>query len=335
MKKKIALFLMALALFLVYANNVFSEKLDVPFLSQAYPGEPHYIGQWGPATKNCGPVSVIMAVSYHLGVAPEPQNIKTLNNWMVEEGIIDSVDGYNGDYTDVIDLKKIATEYYEFPCVIVKQENDIDFLRKEIAAGNPVIVGVTIDMSATGSKHFMVITEVTDSGVIVNDPGHSEATTLDNDLRNKIRTFSQFQTSWSKNGYASVVITKAGRFADGIHDGSSEAIAQAYIIHGGASTFGKAWDNGGGVWTHSWPDNSSDPDAIYLQDFLNGDHWWVIAYNKFECEAFPIHGRILDKWMSDTGYANYGPPVECEKYWNAQNGHKIVYQHFTNIKKFF
>ncbi len=92
-------------------------------------------------------------------------------------------------------------------------------------------------------------------------------------------------------------IYQVGNYADGWQrEKGSKAIAEAYIIHGGVKTFGKTWSNGnGGVFVHSWPDNANDPDAIDLQDFLNGDHWWVLEYNKVAKKAFPVYGRILDR----------------------------------------
>lgn len=323
--KKIFLCLAVLAMCFISVQNVFCERLDVKFLAQAHPGDPYYIGQWGTATKNCGPTSVIMVADYFRGIYPEPQEIRYLNDWMVQKGIISSVNGYNGQNTVITDLVRIAKEYYGFSCAIARQTNDIDLLRKELAAGNPVIVGVNIKMDTANGKHFMVITEITDSTVRINDPGQPES----NNLHNCSYSISQFQSSWAKNSYASVVISKVGMYNNTTLRGkASDAVAISYIANGGVKTFGKTWDNGAGdEFVHSWPDNANDPDAIDLQDFLNGDHWWVLEYNKVAKKAFPVHGRILDRQMNTVGYLA-GPPVEAEKYWTAPNGHKIVFQHF-------
>lgn len=69
---------------------------------------------------------------------------------------------------------------------------------------------------------------------------------------------------------------------------TNQRILSCYNQNGGQDMFGSPWSNGsGGVYVHSWPDNSSDPDAVWLQDFLTASgHWWQIVDNPAAGAAF-------------------------------------------------
>ena len=109
-------------------------------------------------------------------------------------------------------------------------------------------------------------------------------------------------------------------------------IFSSYTANGGSGRFGTPWNNSSfGAYVHPWPDNPSDPNVVWLQDFIELDgHWWQIVDNPAAGQAFPVHGQMLAFWHANYGYTNYGAPKSNEYYaTHESNGHQLVVQTFV------
>jgi hypothetical protein len=112
----------------------------------------------------------------------------------------------------------------------------------------------------------------------------------------------------------------------------NQHILTSYTANGGSGRFGTPWNNSSfGAYVHPWPDNPSDPNVVWLQDFIELDgHWWQIVDNPAAGQAFPVHGQILTFWHANYGYTNYGAPKSNEYYaTHESNGHQLVVQTFV------
>lgn len=99
------------------------------------------------------------------------------------------------------------------------------------------------------------------------------------------------------------------------HNEPSSPFYEAYKAAGSYSKLGKPFDNGSSKYVHSWPDDSSHPDALFVQDFkTNNGKWSMIVYNEDLEKAFVVNDKILEFWTSHWGYADFGPPVELHKH---------------------
>lgn len=106
-----------------------------------------------------------------------------------------------------------------------------------------------------------------------------------------------------------------GVYSDAWHDANhpqpSQPFIDCYNEHGREATFGVPWDNGaGGKWVHSWPDDKTNPDVLWVQDFLTEEgKWTMFVYNPALNKVYPIEGEILEFWHKEWGYKKYGPPI--------------------------
>ena len=109
--------------------------------------------------------------------------------------------------------------------------------------------------------------------------------------------------------------TLVGFKESGWDDDVSQPFLTAYQKNGGYEKLGKPFDNGSSKYVHSWPDDSSHPDALWVQDFkTNNGKWSMIVYNEDLEKAFVVNDQILEFWTSHWGYADFGPPVELHKH---------------------
>jgi len=112
---------------------------------------------------------------------------------------------------------------------------------------------------------------------------------------------------------------------------TNSLILACYNLNGGQDMFGAPWSNSSfGPYVHPWPDNSSDLNVVWLQDFITtSDHWWQIVDNPAAGAAFPVHGQILTFWHNNWGYRDYGSPSSNEYYaTDIATGHQLVIQTF-------
>jgi|GEM_PF-1759063 len=217
--------------------------LDIEFLPQVPPGS------WGPTTKNCGPTSVIMVAAYQLGFTPTANDIQRVNNWLVTKGMWPDTNSGNGYNTSINQLQVLAQEFYGFQNIEIHRSNDISWIRQQISVNSPVIVGVRLDMTTTLSGHFMVITDINDTTVTVNDPGHSTS----NPNYHRTYTHQQFIASWATQGYVAMVIRpQVGFFPTGWYSGISDSFLTAYNQQGGYAGLGSPNAKHGMTEVHSW-----------------------------------------------------------------------------------
>src|SRR3989338_355030 len=312
--------LATLALF--YVSAFAYGALNVPFKAQVPPPDS---GDWS-QTKNCGPTSVLMVAAYHLQFIPTSQNIKDLDDWMVVKGIITSVNNYNGDDTSGDDLLRIAKEYYGFQEVTKYNANDVNFLIQALSNGNPVIVGVNINLDLNKAGHFMVLIGMTDTNVIVKDPGHADGA-------DKSYPISTFLASWATQTYCSIIIDgSAGRSTITGQNTNGLVIAEilaAYHHYGAQQTFGNPvaslvpYSDG---YVAEWPWLTGCLFQIFDGGAL-GDSAILYDQNAGVNEAFPLHGAFW--WYFWYYNVLDGLPISDE-YRSGNN----VFQDFENGKTY-
>lgn len=146
-------------------------NLAVPFTSQA----PY--ANWSlPYQEACEEASLLMVARYKKGESipsPDDANQEILK-------LVEFQNGFLGDYKDTTaeQTAEIAREYYGFKNTIVKYDLTIDDIKKEVAAGNPVIVPAAgrqlpnpYFRSPGPLYHMLVIRGYTATKFITNDPG--------------------------------------------------------------------------------------------------------------------------------------------------------------------
>ena len=327
----------------IFTIASYGVELDVPFKAQVPPGNWDF-------TKNCGPTSILMVAAYHLGFTPTEQYIKDLDDWMVVEGIIPSINSYNAHTTDGDDLVQIAQEYYGFQQVAKTNSSSISYLRQVLLDDNSVIVGVRLNMVnyvTNNNGHFMVLTGIVDDNgdgvddkVFVNDPGHFET----NGGHHKDYPISTFLASWATQSYCSIIIdSSAGRsniIAQKVDGSVNPEILAAYGRHGGQQAFGNPVSNlvpySDGYVTE-W---SLFSDCLF--QVFNGGVLGkcAIVYDTQNSpdEAFPMHGQIWQFYKANSGPTlllagnlRIGGPIESERYaTDDHNGHQLVVQEMAN-----
>jgi len=152
--------------------------LDVPRRTQYNPANGEYQESW------CGPTTLEMVYEYH-GRLESTRDIA--------ERIYD-FEARNG--TDPNSILKDA-KTHGFPNSTMRTGVDLDFLKDELEAGNPVIVGVEV---AWQSGHYMVVVGMEGDKIIVNDPGRKTVR----------REFSRswFLTQWNGRWRRAIVLKK-------------------------------------------------------------------------------------------------------------------------------
>ncbi|KKT24994.1 MAG: hypothetical protein UW10_C0016G0027 [Candidatus Magasanikbacteria bacterium GW2011_GWA2_43_9] len=190
----------SIALSLVLPEIALADAIGVPFKSQVPPGS------WQEKSRNCGQTSYLMIDGFFNGTSPNIESIKKLDDW-IEEIFGHSKRNYNGNYTSVDMLKRVALEYGNFSeeQVEIYRGGDIEILKSNLDIGNPSIIAVYTNMYSSDSDvmHFMVLTGIDDTHVYVNDPGKTLG-------KNNQYTIEQFKLAWSKNNYASIIFKKNG-----------------------------------------------------------------------------------------------------------------------------
>lgn len=172
---------------------------DVSFKSQSPPGD------WA-NNMNCGPTAALVLGAYYKRFDPETADLESLLDWLYAEGLIYPqayAEYYDGNVTNVWHLEQILEDFFLLGEVKRNNSLDYDFLRQELVKGNPVIVGVNINMNATSFGHFMVVVGLSDTEVIVHDPGKTYG-------EYNHYSLNKFQASWATSNYASIVVQSKG-----------------------------------------------------------------------------------------------------------------------------
>jgi hypothetical protein len=198
---------------------------NVQWLSQIPPGEDTTAG-WG-NTKNCGLVSVLMAEDFISGVQltsadvkriikAEIQYMKASNANVKPPDKLIFPSSTDDDYGANLDVGQIAEIAFHdgFQAATLQIENaDVSanlasFLRTQLAAGHPVVVGVNThlkldpndtDLTLSSKGHFMLVVGIDDQFVYVNDPGRSSQRKRPLYVYTRY-TISSFTTAWFLNG---------------------------------------------------------------------------------------------------------------------------------------
>ena len=176
---------------LLVSGNVFAETIllgDVPFIAQSPPGN------WA-QNKNCGPAAVLMVAGFYSDFQPTSLDLENELDWLYENNYIVAQVGaeyYDGNVTTTTILKSLLENYYSLEPVVKKNAVDWPFVEAQLKKGNPVIVGVNIQMNPNKLGHFMVVVGYDDDEIIVNDSGLSQGSLKKYSLE---KFFSSWQTS--------------------------------------------------------------------------------------------------------------------------------------------
>jgi len=193
MRNVLIFVLMCLPYSLARAEEVSVE--GVPFITQSPPGD------WQD-NKNCGPTSALMLSDYYHEKTPSEEKLKALIDWLyAKQYIVPQAEAeyYDGNATTATQVAGVLNSYFSLGSVVKKNDKDMKFVKDKLSKGNPLIVGVNIDMDPNKSGHFMVLIGVKDDKVVVHDPGKSGG------AKNEYAQ-SQFMKSWKTSNYASVFV---------------------------------------------------------------------------------------------------------------------------------
>lgn len=196
MKTKLAM-MMGFFLFFNNAEAAAEQAIaeSVPFKTQSPPGD------WA-HNMNCGPATALMAIGHYFNFVPKERDIKKVLDWLYEKQYLSpqsDAEYYDGNATSIWHLQKIISEYYHLPMTRKKNDNDLEYLKGELKKGNPIIVGVNIQMDPGRPEHFMLAVGIEDDEILVHDPGKTAG------AYNRY-SLERFERSWRTSNYASLVI---------------------------------------------------------------------------------------------------------------------------------
>ncbi len=183
-------------LVVLFSGSALGFTLDgVPFKSQSPPGD------WN-QNMNCGPASVLMVGAYYQHFQPGSEDLEAVLDWLYEAGYISPQPGaeyYDGNLTNANILENLLTGFFNLDPVIKKNSNDWNYLGEKLQQGNPIIVGVNVDLNPQKMGHFMVVVGQNLDQIIVHDPGRTQG---------EYRAYprDQFEASWATSGYVSLVV---------------------------------------------------------------------------------------------------------------------------------
>lgn len=160
------------------ARNSTTAVLNVPFKAQFPPGN------WD-KTRNCGQASVLMVLCYYQGKIPNADRIEEIDDWL-NERYGDSINNYNGSFTDRHKLVTLAREYGGFPESYTANKWGLHNIIASIEEGHPVITAIAgksiqLEYNKNGDwvaksvdynqGHWVVVTGYSGEHIICNDPG--------------------------------------------------------------------------------------------------------------------------------------------------------------------
>lgn len=168
---------------------------NVAFKAQSPPGD------WAD-NMNCGPTSALMLAAHHWGFNPSVVELRALIDWLYEQSLItqqSQAEYYDGNVTSLWQLEIMLRQYFQINEISRSSGYDLEYIRTQLQAGQPVIVGVNIDMNANQFGHFMMVVGLTDDHVVVHDPGKTYGSY-------KQYSLNRFHSSWATSNYASLSI---------------------------------------------------------------------------------------------------------------------------------
>ncbi len=174
-------------------------QLDCPWISQ----NPSATS----STYNCGPTSMVMAVACIDGTTPTYGDVLNTIIWMDENiGAYGGVgtDG-NGSLTNTVELAEVANNYFKISAETFGLSDGVLSLEDmyyDLDRGIPIVLAVryqgdnTTDVMEYTSGHYMVLTGMTSTHIVVNDPGP-----FDEELgKNHAYTIESFLDTWQNAG---------------------------------------------------------------------------------------------------------------------------------------
>ncbi|PIR76195.1 MAG: hypothetical protein COU32_03505 [Candidatus Magasanikbacteria bacterium CG10_big_fil_rev_8_21_14_0_10_42_10] len=178
--------------FNVFLSFPIHAVIDVPFKSQVPPGS------WS-NTLNCGQTSLEMMFSLLENREPSEDNIKKIDDWLYST-FSDPINSYSGSVTDIKELTKVSQDYKGYN-ESYYGSGDLEWLKSMLSSGQPVIVGVHINMDVGKKGHFMLALWIEGDEIVVHDPGKTIGA---------YRSFplDQFLSSWVLQNNAYVVVKK-------------------------------------------------------------------------------------------------------------------------------
>jgi len=146
------------------SNGLHPNPLRTTFLPQYPPGS-----GWS-TSRNCAQACLVMAVKYHQGMTPFPEDITKVNNFLGKDE--------NGNHTNVADITYAAKEFYFFRNSFYKSNVTLNEIKKEIDEGRPVMVVVRAgELPDRGypftGTHVVLTVGYTSEEFICHDPGSS------------------------------------------------------------------------------------------------------------------------------------------------------------------
>ena len=168
---------------------------EVPFIAQSPPAD------WT-KNKNCGPAAALMLAGFYNDFEPNAVDLKNELDWLYANNYIvaqPDAEYYDGNVTTTTILKSLLEKYFQLDSVIKKSGADWQFVVNQLKNGNPVIVGVNIQMNPNKLGHFVVAVGYDDDDIIVNDSGLSQGAL-------KKYSFEKFFLSWQTSNNSVVYI---------------------------------------------------------------------------------------------------------------------------------
>lgn len=189
-------------------------------------------------------------------------------------------------------------------------------ITQSIQAGLPVVAHTNVTYHGGTYGHFLLVIGVDGNNrVVVNDPfgdvnvtwiGTTSGASVTYDLASL--NPNHVRIDWV------YLVMPVGFYTDGWHDNQcpdSQLFLDAYEANGGYQRVGMPWNNGKGNYVHCWPDNCSDPKALWVQDFLKDNTWSQLVVNRQQGgKAYLVQGKILEYWSSHYGYRDFGAPTQ-------------------------
>ncbi len=177
----------------IFSGNLYASEIaidGVPWISQL--DTINEMGTDWDSTMNCGPTSVVILSGYSRCFTPTTKKIKKFDDWLVDNGLVSSINNYNlpkdgvGHWT----LRSGMAYYfglwnsYYYRTITTTKNYQINLIRDSILKGSPSIIGVKTKMSTSGASHWMVAIGLKDTNedgdyiddadeVLVSDPGRS------------------------------------------------------------------------------------------------------------------------------------------------------------------
>lgn len=207
MRKALLLVVTLCVMTLAVEVRAYELRLEVPWLSQL--DIENGLGTDWSRSMNCGPTALVMSAAYLNSFFPTTIDIKRVDDWLVESGMISDVAQYNlpEPGTGQSELRKAAgklfglwkTRFFSTKFWGLDKDTQMRLIAHSLQLNHPVIVGVRSRMDPEGQHHWMVLTGLRDldgdrrvDEIFVNDPGQDR----EHYLGKKWYPISSFKSVW-------------------------------------------------------------------------------------------------------------------------------------------